>query len=261
MSAPRSGPWIGGTVAVSLTLGLAGWFLAISPTLATASETRTAAQAQEDQNGVAEARIASLKEQFTQIDQLKAELAAMRLQIPTSYDLAAYQRELTTLAGNHSVVITSLQTGPAMPVTVAAAEPAAAPAEDAESTGSTAEAGTDAAATPAPAAPSGPVGFYAMSTSLNIVGSYQNVLGFLSSLQTGSQRLLLVESLTGTALTESEAAGGRPATVLGDLELAVTGSLYVLTPSATAPPVVDPAAAPPALPVPDPAKNPFAPLG
>ena len=104
MSAPRSGPWIGGTVAVSLTLGLAGWFLAISPTLATASETRTAAQAQEDQNGVAEARIASLKEQFTQIDQLKAELAAMRLQIPTSYDLAAYQRELTTLAGNLSLI-------------------------------------------------------------------------------------------------------------------------------------------------------------
>lgn len=258
MAAPKAGPWIAGTVAVSLVVVLAGWFLMISPIVASASETRAQAQAQEDQNALTQVRIAALAEQFGQLDQLKAELAAMRVQIPTSYDLASYQRELSNLAATSSVTLTSVETGLATPfVPVGAAAPAPAPAADEAA----APAAEGEAAAPAATGPVGVEGLYAMTTNLNVVGTYPNVLAFLQSLQTGSQRLFLVESLSGTALDASEASAGRPATSPGDLELAVTGSLYVLTETRAPVVAADPAAAPPVLPVPDPAKNPFAPLG
>ncbi|WP_258723183.1 hypothetical protein [Cellulomonas sp. NS3] len=268
MAAPKAGPWIAGTVAASLTVGLAGWFLVISPVFAAASETRVQAESQVDQNALTETRIVRLKEQFEQLDALRAELASARLQIPTSYDLAAYQRELSTLAVTHGVTITSLQTGLAEPVVpVGAAAPVAeAPVtEDAAATDPAAAPAADGSTTAA--APTGPApvdSFYAVNASLNVVGTHQSVLAFLDALQRGAQRLLLVEGLSGTALGTAESSSGRPATNPGDLELTITGYLYVLPETSVAPTVTDPAAAPPAppaLPVPDPAKNPFAPLG
>lgn len=264
MAAPKAGPWIAGTVAASLTVGLAGWFLVISPVFATASETRAQAEAQVDQNALTETRIVRLKEQFEQLDALRAQLASARLQIPTSYDLAAYQRELSTLAAMHGVTVTSLQTGLAEPIVPVGSAPVAeVPAtDDAAATDPAAAPAADGSTTAPAATGATPVdSFYAVNASLNVVGTHQSVLAFLDALQRGAQRLFLVEGISGSALGSAEPSGGRPATNPGDLELTVTGYLFVLPETAVAPTVTDPAAAPPALPVPDPAKNPFAPLG
>jgi len=258
MAVPKAGGWIAGTVVVSLIGALATWFLAIGPTLDAAAATRVEAQAQRDQNDVTKLRIVQLQKQFADLDKLKAQLAAMQLQIPTSYDMANYQRQVATIAAAHQVVVVSMQSGLAAPVvgpvTNAAAATTSAPTADATT--------ADGTTTAPPVKTTGIPGFYALSTGLDVVGTYPNVLAFLQDLQTGAQRLLLVESLSGSSQTNSTASGGRPATKPGDLELVIAGSVYVLADTAPATAVSKtPAATPPVLPVPDPAKNPLVPLG
>jgi hypothetical protein len=263
MSVPKAGGWIAGTVVVSLIGALAAWFLAIGPTLDAASQTRVEAQAQRDQNDITKLRIVKLKKQFADLDNLKAQLAEMQLQVPTSYDMASYQRQVAGIAATHQVVVTSMQMGLATPVVGPVVDAAATTTTtDATATSADAATTTDGAAAAPPVKTTGVDGFYALSTGLDVVGTYQNVLAFLQDLQTGTQRLLLVESLSGSSLTNSTASGGRPATNPGDLELVVTGSVYVLADTTPAPTVDKvPADAPPALPVPDAAKNPLVPLG
>ena len=102
-----------------------------------------------------------------------------------------------------------------------------------------------------------------MSVSMDVIGSYQHVLAFLQELQSGTQRLFLVAGLAGTARVPAAAGSGLPATNLGDVDLVVTGSLYVLVDSNAAT-VVVPAPSdvvPVPLPIPDANKNPLLPLG
>ena len=105
MTKSKAGGWIAGTVAIGLIMAIAAWFLAISPTMATAAETRAAAESQRDQNQIAKTKLVALKKQFENIDALKAELAGLQLQIPTTEDLANYRRQLDAVALAHTVTI------------------------------------------------------------------------------------------------------------------------------------------------------------
>lgn len=259
MSGSKAGPWITGTVLGAIVILVAAWFLGISPQLTAASEAKEQARAQQDANAVLEAKIATLAEQFTHIEEYRAELAASRVQIPTGLDLAAYQRELNLIASAHSVVITNLTFAGSQAVVPPAAEAAAA-AEDGAATDTEQPAEGDAAATPEPAEPAGVAGFYQVPVTMEVLGTYPNVAAFLEGVQSGTQRLMLVSGLTGTGQQQAEAGGGRPATAPGDLSLVVTGSLFVLQDQTAVPPVVDPAAPKPALPVPPADKNPLVPL-
>jgi len=104
---------------------------------------------------------------------------------------------------------------------------------------------------------------YAIQLSLTASGTYDQAMAFLSSFQTGSERLLLVMTVNATATTTATGAtGGLPPMNPGDLTLTVTGLAYVLN-SGVAPVVeapVDPAA-PLVLPEPSGQKNPFLPVG
>ena len=261
MTGSKSGAWIAGTAVVSLLLMVASWLLAISPVMASTAEATTLAQAQRDQNALLQSKLAVLKEQFLKLDEYKATLAGLQAQVPPTSALPDYQRQLAAVAATRGVTIVSVSlTNPSQivpVVTAPAVDPAAAPADPA--------APVDPAAAPAPATtPSAGLieGFYALGLSMEVVGTYANVTGFLSDLQTSPGRIYAVDALSGISATEGEAAGGRPATAPGDLDLSITGSLFVLTEvDAGAPALVDPAAAPPALPVPPADKNPLLPIG
>src|SRR4051812_6830159 len=109
MTKNKAGGWIAGTAFVCILVLAAAWFVLVSPTLATAAETRATAEAQLDQNAIAKVKLAKLKEQFQNIDALRAELAALQLQVPSTADLSTYKRQVDAVAVAHSVTIVSFQ--------------------------------------------------------------------------------------------------------------------------------------------------------
>ncbi|MDM7831221.1 hypothetical protein [Cellulomonas edaphi] len=255
MAGSKRSTWIGGTVVVALVLGAAAWFLAISPTLASAQETRTQASETRDANELLEQSVALLKAQSAKLPEYKKELAALQVQIPTTAKLSAYLRQIDTIAESHGVVVTSLSPSPAVPFTVpVAAAPAPAPAAEGEQT-------TDpnATPTPAPVVDSGvPAGMVAIPVSVTVVGTFENAQAFLKDMQSGEQRILLIGTMMLTSQKEAGATGGRPATKEGDAELVITGFIYALP----AGPVVaaDPGAKPAPLPGTHDDKNPLDPI-
>lgn len=271
--AAKKGTWIGATAFASVALAAGAWFLAISPQLAEAAELREQTESVDNQNDILELAIAKLAAEFEHLDEYRTELADLRLQIPTEAELSAYLRELDAIAAAHAVVVTNV--APAMPqafVSAVVPAPAPAPTETAEEgteEEATAEEPTDEATPTAPAVPAGPVappGFVAIPVTMTVVGTYDNTVAFLSSLQTGTQRLFLLTGITGTSQQPAEASGGRPELALGDQELQLTGFLYTLPdPLGVLTTAPDPSATPaptgePVLPVAPPGKNPLVPI-
>ena len=263
---PKAAGWILGTIVLALLLGVGSWFLAISPVMTETAETQEQATSTRDSNTILRSKIARLAEEFTHLDEYKAELAALQTQIPTDAQMAEYLRQVQTLATARGVTITgtTAELGqtviPAVTLeqAAAAAEAAAAPAPAAGAEGDKA---ADAATTEAEKEPATPPGFVAIPLSVTVLGSYENVVAFVGDLQNSTARLFLVTSFVGTAQDEAEAAGGRPATAVGDVEIVVTGYTYVLKTLLPAAPVSAVEVAPAPLPVPPPGRNPLVPVG
>lgn len=262
MTGTKAGPWITGTVVVAMAIMLAAWFLGVSPQLTTAAENKEQTESQTDANRQLESKITVLSQQFAKLDEYKASLAASRVQIPTDPQLAAYQRELNQIASAHQVVVVNLNVSASSEVKLQLAAPEPSPAaDDATTSGDGTSAETTVDPAEAAVASLDVPGFFQVPVSVEVLGTYQNVLAFLQDAQAGTTRLLMVTGITGTSQSEGEASAGRPATAAGDLNMIVTGALFVLTdPAAASLPVVDPAAPKPALPVPPGDKNPFVPL-
>jgi Tfp pilus assembly protein PilO len=246
--------WIGGTVALAVLLLVAAWFLLIDPVVARAATDTAAAETQRDQNDLLELEIAKLAEQSTHLEEYKAELASLRVEMPSATDPANLSRDLDTMADGAGVTITSLQPSvPEMFVPTAATAATSVTADAATVTDDDATNGTaDAAAAEETTAVAG---FYQVPVSVTVMGSYDASVAFLRSLQDESGRLFLVSSITATTQEDQGATSGRPATTKGDVELAVTGYAFVLTdPSAV--PADDSAQD---VPVPSGQTNPFQP--
>lgn len=265
MGGAKRTTWIGGAVFVALVMLAASWFLAISPKLTAAADVRAQAEQVRGQNELLELQLVQLKADFEKLDEYKAELATVQGQIPPQEELAEYLRQLDTIAQAHGVTLTSIT--PSLPEAVvlagatapAATTDAGTSTEGTDSTESTAE-GTDTVAA-APTGLAAPTGFTSIPVQLILVGTYDNTVAFMSDLQNATTRLFLVSSLQGTSQEDGDATAGKPATAQGDLELTVSGFLYVLPDAlgaATA--AVDPAAPAPTLPGAVGGKNPFVPI-
>lgn len=236
----KASSWIGGTAVVALLLLVAGWFLLVSPSLDGAAQASTDAQSVEDQNRALQIQINKLKDQTEHLAQYQADLASLRKVVPTEAGLADYNRSLGALADRAGVTI--LKFGAGTPVPVLPTDPAADPAQagadgaatDASPTPSptpTASAGEDPAAggTPPATTTVAPIqGFVAMPIDVTVVGDVSSVLNFVGALQQGSPRPFLVTQFTGAGTGEQQEQDGHPATKDGDLELALSGFVYVL---------------------------------
>lgn len=255
----KTSTWVGGTVVVSLLLALGAWFLAISPTLDSASLASTDADAAELRNEQLRAQLATLEDQYANLDQYKVELAGLRTEIPAEGELSVYMRQLDGAAETAGVTVMSVVPGTPIDVLPAAPAVVAAPATTEPTTEAPAEPNgespADAAVAPVPTGPAVIPGFVAVPIDITVLGTVPNALTFLERIQAGSQRLLLVTVLRGTGQAQAEASAGRPATAEGDIELVITGYMYVLeTPEVPAAPEAE-QAAPPALPAPDPSRQ------
>jgi Tfp pilus assembly protein PilO len=265
MGKTRAGGWIAGTIVLVLAMSAAIWFLVAQARFESAAATTLEVQDTRARNDLLRVQLAKLKEDFERLDEYKAELATLRTQVPSSPDLSGYTRALDSLAAANGVTIVDQSPGISEAVVVVGAATDA-PATDtsASTDGSTstdaADSTSEGAATVSESAASPvPDGMVAVPMSFRVLGTYDGVSAFLAGVQQGLPRLFLVTALDGTSQDAADAGGGRPAVADGDLELNVTGYLYVLVDQTT---VVEPGAEEPTETpaLPSSPRNPFLPL-
>ena len=187
-----------------------GWFIGVSPKLDemnTANEQRASA---EQQNTVYEAKLKELEKQFQKIDELKVKLTDSQLGLPPGDQLSTFLGQLHQLEASSGASLTKFAAGDAVKY-------AAVP-------GSIRNAAVTAD------------NFVAITIDLTFTGTRDQVINFLSDLQSG-KRLFLVTKLGITEQAAGTAQGGGSGTVQGGYVGTVTGLVYVL---------VDPSAPPPA---------------
>jgi len=217
--------WLAATGIVVVALVALGWFLGAAPRFAEASLADQQRAAVESTNLAAQARLGELKEQFTQIDALREELAALRLQIPADVDWANALREISKKATKDKIDLKGISIAdvqqflPGVPP-----EEAAAP-QDEEADG---DAEDDAPETPdaVPAEPAGPVAnFYVIPIAITIEGDAGPTYRFITDMQ-DNERLFLVNDFSMVKAKDSAKYM---------FETTITGYLYVLVdPTGTA---------------------------
>lgn len=243
------------------------WFFAVSPRLDAAAETLAQAEEVQSRNELLDMQVIKLRADFQRLDEYREALVEIQREIPPVADLDRVVAEIHAAAVETGSFVVKLSPGVPTVVTIASpvvAEPAAVPGvED----GTEAPAGADdaAAVDPAePVPPQGPIqieGFVAVPIDVTVVGPYANTMAFLERMQTGLTRLYLVTALIGVRQQTADATGGRPPTTDGDLELAISGYVYVLTNDlleSVASSATDPGDEPAPMPGSD--RNPFIPL-
>jgi Tfp pilus assembly protein PilO len=235
MKAPKATPWVAGTALVAILILAAAWMLGVSPQLDKANVARADTQAAEAQNIVHAQRLAELKEQAEHLDEYKAELAAIQLQVPAEDGLPKLLREIDSAATQAGVFIVMSHPGTAevFVSAQAAAEPVVvdAPTENSDEeaeANETAEAATDAVVTPTAAPVAGVPGLHAIPFDITVLGTYDNTVRFVGLVQEAFQRLFLVTEFTITGQAAAPAGGGKPEVAEGDAEFLLMGYVYVL---------------------------------
>lgn len=263
MGKTRAGGWIAGTVFLVLVIFALTYFFVAAPRLASAAATIELADQARAKNVLLTQQTAVLKADFERLEEYRAEVAALQLQIPAQAKLSEYTRTLTAAAETHGVTVTAVTPGvPTAVVLPAPVAPVAQPTEDEAADGEAAEAPAaedGVVAPPTPVAASPLEGLVAMPITFTVMGPQAAAMSFLNQMQSGTERLLLVTSLNIQQQDAGDTSSGKPATAAGDVELVVGGQLYVLKPVDVVPvvPVAD-GSVPPALPSSD--RNPFTPL-
>lgn len=238
--------WVAGASFASVLVLVAAWFLLIDPVVARAAQDTAQAEQERQQNDLLELEITKLESQFAELPIYKAQLEALRYQLPPQSDPAGITRELEQMASAAGVVLVAVQ--PSTPQLSVVAQPATATSDSAAED----EEGSDETAAAEQVTTTGD--FYEIPLTIGTVGSYDSSVAFLRMLQEESVRLYLASSIQATTLDDGGASGGRPATANGDIELTITGATYVLGDASVPAPE-----APTTVPVPGGEANPFQP--
>lgn len=103
--------WLGGSVLAAALIVALAWFLAIGPTLSSASSLHGQADAAESQNVNTEFKVAKLREQQQNLGKLQQELGAALKALPSESGLPDFTREVNAAARDHGVTVTSIAVG------------------------------------------------------------------------------------------------------------------------------------------------------
>lgn len=242
MKTSKTTPWVvGAAFAAVVILGLA-WVLGVSPQLESAQQSRDEASGVRAQNLVHAQRLAELQEQFEHLDEYKAELAEIRVQIPTEDGEPALIREVQAGVTAAAVFLVSLVSDVPEAVVPQATTPGAAQPTPAPTEGATTEGGEAAGGESAPGAePATPTevpsipGFVAVPFSVTVLGPFSNGIAFIDLAQTMFDRLFVVTQFKVTGQQPTPASGGRPEIREGDYETLVSGYVFVLPETEQAP--------------------------
>ncbi|MBX0301791.1 hypothetical protein K2F54_17645 [Cryobacterium sp. 1639] len=213
----RNRLWLIGGVLVIGVAVVVGWFLGIAPQLQVAHDTRLERVAVEEQNVAFEARLASLEEQFAGIGDLEDELTELRQAVPGAGELPDFVRQVTAIADEHQVSVTSIALSDAQPFVTPEAPEATDPAAEAVTDNAAAGTAADATVAPAttvPAAALSPEVFLAVPVTVTVDGDNDGALAFVQGLQFGD-RVITVTNLSVQPLAAEDADGTVTATISG----------------------------------------------
>ncbi|GAA2248178.1 hypothetical protein GCM10010401_22550 [Rarobacter faecitabidus] len=241
-AASKARLWTILAVFISVIIIVVGVLLAAKPLLDNAADSNSQAEDQESRNDQAQAEVNRLKAQFAQLDDYKGLLNELRVQVPTTLETQEFQRQFAAMADERNVEVTSVSFATATKVTVTNAEvESAAVAKGAEAvskpqadppadtTADTATAGeetTPTATSQEETNASKPAfsDFYVVPVSIDVQGSYSDVLALVRTLQMSEQRILLISGLSGSG----GSGAGTGDSEAGQLALTIEGQLSVL---------------------------------
>ena len=182
--------WVAGAAVLALLLAVTGYFLLIGPQRARTAAVKDDVASTSFQATTLQSRLTSLVQQSKQIATYRAGLTRAQQALPAASDLTATPallRSLAATAATTSTSITSLTVGDPAPFTPAATStPAAAPSSSS----------TDTTTTPVAAAPASATALSTIAVGVTVTGSTAHLTQFLSALQTGQPRALLVTAAT-----------------------------------------------------------------
>jgi Tfp pilus assembly protein PilO len=204
MLANRTSRWSIGTVLLCIILLSASWFLLISPRRADAADVQSKVVSTTEQAAELEIQIAQLKADFADLPKRKAELKAIKQQLPPKANIPAFVRDLRSISGQAGVSLDSV--APAGPALLAGAAGSAT--------------ATDGAVVKIPIA-------------IGITGDYFEAALFLKNLQTKLQRSYLITGLAAVPAPE-EATTATTAPVATATSTAVATAVATEAPAATA---------------------------
>ena len=205
--------WYGGAALAAVLVLVAGYFLLVAPARSNADEVTAAAQAQEDANRALQARIDGLKAQYKDLPELQKDLAALQTHLPTTPQMPALLRSLSTAAAKSGVVLVSVT--PANPTALSTNGQAAGPITSAN--------------TGAP----GSVSDYPVAIAIQ--GNFANVKLFMASLE-ALPRSVLVTGLNVTRAGEAQGGVDATSTANGSLKALVSAHVFSATPGSAAAP-------------------------
>lgn len=231
--------WVTLSVALSVLVLAAGWFLAVSPKRSEAAELRVQAEQQVSANSSLETQLQVLKAQAKDLPKEQAKLAAVAAKIPADPALPSLVRALLEASERSGVELVSV--APGAPEVVAAAVPAPV------------EAPVEGQTTPDPAAPVDPAAapvslagqLANISLAINVVGDYFELQQFVAALE-GLPRALRVQDL---AITPGASPSDQSSTSTEDgrsLSAQLTGFVFMAVDRPTAMAVTVPGDAAPA---------------
>ncbi len=229
MKMPKATPWVIGTAFVSILILVLAWMVGVGPQMESAQQARDDAERVEMQNVAHQRRLNELREQFQHLDEYKAEIAEIAVQLPPEDGEPAFIREIAAAAASAGVFVVSVINDAPEPFLAGApAEPAPAAEESEDSEGEETE-GEDAAEEAPTGTPqvTGIEGFVAVPFSITVLGTYDATVRFVELAQQ-FQRLFVVTGLTIEGQRPSAPSGGKPEVYEGDAQVVVNGYVYVL---------------------------------
>lgn len=209
--------WYIAAIVVAALMLVAAWFLLISPVLAEASQTNAETEDQQAKNDIARTEVTALGKEYARIDEYRAQLETIQEQITTTQRYADIQRRVAQVADDHNVVVQSLTFGTAEAIEAPTPEKPEEPDEVLDEVDETAET-NDQEVTEAVK----PLftGLFSISVDIELTGSYTDVLAAINELQTGEQRLMLINDVVLTPEEEGEegtaVADGTVAVLVGE---------------------------------------------
>lgn len=211
--------WVLGTMVVVVAVAAMGWFFGISPKLDEASANDSDRENVELQNDLQEIKLIQIKGEYERIDEVSAELAAMRAVVPSDSDLSTFIGELHALEQKSKVAITRIASNDGVPY-VAPPDPnldAAMTAANALTDPDEKKAAVEKAQADADAA-QGPgrgmideTNLVLIPIDIEVKGSRAQVVDFVNSLQNGSRLYLVTKLNINEETPEAEPVGDEDA--------------------------------------------------
>ena len=269
-------PWLVGTALLVVALLGLSWAFMISPKLDERDGLDEQTEAIKIQNDILEQRVAQLKADFANIEVYEAEIANLRIHIPSNDEITAYHQLASDQLGEAGLGLERISySAPAGLDTVplpksrnpSSVEPSPTPEatdDAAESSETEGQEETSVAPAEVPTELELPEGLVLIPVELTFAGPYQSAVAFIEAQQTNA-RIMSIATIDFTLVTDDveDPNPGELPLILGDVEVFVTGYLWALAPLQSELPeageeVEDPIAGP--LPAPETPRNPFFPI-